>query len=43
MAPKYYGSRPQSFTIDDSGMRYYIGAEVIPFLLLNDLQKFRKK
>lgn len=25
---KFYGDRPQSFSIDDSGERYYIGAEV---------------
>lgn len=28
MSSKYYGDRPQAFTIDETGERYYIGAEV---------------
>ncbi|VDD87090.1 unnamed protein product [Enterobius vermicularis] len=39
---KYYGSRPQAFTIDDSGERYYIGAEVGQYMKFHRGSLYKK-
>uniref|UniRef100_A0A0M3I8G7 SWI/SNF-related matrix-associated actin-dependent regulator of chromatin subfamily B member 1 n=1 Tax=Ascaris lumbricoides TaxID=6252 RepID=A0A0M3I8G7_ASCLU len=42
MSSKYYGDRPQSFAIDDSGERYYIGAEVGQYMKFHRGSLYKK-
>ncbi|VDN53888.1 unnamed protein product [Dracunculus medinensis] len=42
MSSKYYGDRPQAFTIDETGERYYIGAEVGQYMKFHRGSLYKK-
>ncbi|VDK30470.1 unnamed protein product [Anisakis simplex] len=42
MPTKYYGDRPQAFSIDETGERYYIGAEVGQYMKFHRGSLYKK-